>query len=298
MNAIDISNFSKSFGSTKVISNLDFSLEPGKILAFLGANGSGKTTTIRALLNIYPADTGELLVFGQPYSHNRSDLLGYLPEERGIYLDSTVLDTLTYFASLKGLSQLESKTRALTYLEEVGLADKVNLKIKKLSSGQQQKIQLGLCLIARPKLLILDEPTKGLDPINRQLFMEMFNRLNDQEGTSILFSTHIMEEAEKIADTLVMIHSGKRALYGNVQEVRKSFGSNLVTLEYQGKLPERFSSITKVKAKNSRLSGELNPDFTLNDLLSELIKAKVAVTSASQTTPSLEDIFVRVSNQN
>jgi len=169
VNAIDITNFSKKFGQTNVISDLSFALAEGQILTFLGANGSGKTTTIRALLNIYPADKGELLVF-----------------------------------------------------------------------GQQQKPQLEQHSIARPKLLNLDEPTKGLDPVNRQLFLDIFNDLNEQKGTSILFSTDMMKAAEKITDKVVMIHQGKRALYGSATEVRQSFGNRFVTLKYQGQLPKEF----------------------------------------------------------
>ena len=165
-NIITIKNFYKSFGSKKVIENLSFEVKQGEIFAFLGANGSGKTTTIRCLLQIYKADKGELLINNKIYSAKMSSMLGYLPEERGLYLNSNVLDTLIYFAQLRGVDKKEAKKRGLEFLEKVGLIDKSNSKISKLSSGQQQKIQLGITIINKPELLILDEPTKGLDPVN------------------------------------------------------------------------------------------------------------------------------------
>lgn len=225
---ITVQNFSKKFGQTTVISDLSFEVMRGEVFAFLGANGSGKTTTIRTLLGIYEADQGELLINGKKYSQEQSSLLGYLPEERGLYTSSRVLEVLIYFGQLKGLDVKEAKKRALDFLEQVGLLDKQNLHISKLSSGQQQKIQLGITIINRPELLILDEPTKGLDPVNRALFMDILLGLNKQ-GSTIIFSTHQMDEAERIADRLVMIKKGKRALYGDINEVKSSYGNNPYT---------------------------------------------------------------------
>ncbi len=290
---ISIKNFSKSFDNLKVIDDLSFDVKKGEIFAYLGANGSGKTTTLRALLGIYAADSGELLIKGKPYSTEISNLLGYLPEERGLYLESKVLDTMTYFGNLKGLTLLDSKKWSEKYLEEVGLADKANEKIKNLSSGQQQKIQLGITIINKPKLLILDEPTKGLDPVNRDLLMEKLLELHS-EGATILFSSHQMEEVEKIADSVLMLKDGKAALYGDLEEIKKSFGENIIKLRFRGRLPRKTKFY---EAKVEKNTAQLIPKDGVknNDILKFLIKNDVKIINFDLSSPSLHEIFVQIS---
>lgn len=281
-----------------MVEDISFELKEGEILAFLGANGSGKTTTIRSLLNIYQTDAGTLEIFGQGYSAARSHLLGYLPEERGIYLDTNVLETLTYFGHLKGLTKADATLRAKQYLELVGLADKAEQKIKQLSSGQQQKIQLGLCLVARPKLLILDEPTKGLDPINRQLFTDIFKKLNQEEGTSILFSTHMMEEAERVADKAVMIHNSKRVLYGNIFDIKTEHTEDIVSLQYRGKLPAQFITVEDVRSISAvEITAKLKDGKSLTDFMQEVLKHEqnLEIIKIGSYVPTLQEIFVRIS---
>jgi ABC-2 type transport system ATP-binding protein len=290
---ISIRNFSKSFDDLKVIDDLTFDVKKGEIFAYLGANGSGKTTTLRALLGIYAADSGELLIKGKPYSTEMSNILGYLPEERGLYLESKVLETMTYFGNLKGLSLLDSKNWSENYLEEVGLVDKANEKIKNLSSGQQQKIQLGITIINKPKLLILDEPTKGLDPVNRDLLMDKLLELHS-EGATILFSSHQMEEVEKIADSVLMLKEGKAALYGDLEEIKKSFGDNTIKLHFRGKLPRKTKFY---EAKVEKNTAELTPKEGVkdNEILKFLIENDVNIISFALSSPSLHEIFVQVS---
>lgn len=293
-NIIEIKNFSKSFGDTLVIDDLSFDVHAGEIFAFLGANGSGKTTTIRTLLGIFQADSGELLINGQEYGPEQAELLGYLPEERGLYLQANVLETMTYFGQIKGLSQLEAKERSMNYLERVELADKAKTKIQKLSSGQQQKIQLGITIINRPKLLILDEPTKGLDPVNRNLLLEILLELQNENGSTIVFSTHQMDEAEKIADRLVMIKQGRRALYGEVNEVKHSFGENTIRLGFAGKLPQNDELYT-AKVENRTASILPKDGVKPREVLSYLVKAGIDITNYQVTAPSLQEIFIKVS---
>jgi ABC-2 type transport system ATP-binding protein len=290
---VEITNFSKSFGDKVVISDLSFDVHEGEIFAFLGANGSGKTTTIRALLGIYSADSGQLLVNGKPYTPEAASLIGYLPEERGLYLNDKVLNVLVYFGQLKGLSAADAKSRALKYLERVELSDKANVKVSKLSSGQQQKIQLGVTVINNPKLLILDEPTKGLDPVNRAFFMEILQELNDQ-GSTIIFSTHQMDETEKIADRLLMLKDGKRILYGSVTDVRKSFGNNTIELRFKGKLAKENPYYS---AKVERNFAELTPlgKATPEVILGDLLRQKLEILKFEITSPSLNEIFIKVS---
>jgi ABC-2 type transport system ATP-binding protein len=293
---IEVKNFSKNFGTKQVVKNLSFDVFKGEIFAFLGANGSGKTTTLRSLLNIYSHDSGELLISGNKFTPQMSNKIGYLPEERGLYTNSKVIETMIYFGQLKGLSSKVAKNNALQYLEMVELADKAKVDIKKLSSGQQQKIQLGITILNKPELLILDEPTKGLDPVNREIFTNIFLDLN-KNGTTIIFSTHQMEEAEKIADRLIMIKNGERALYGEVNEVKKQFGDDNIKISFKGALEKenRFYS-AKVNGNTALLSPKDSVDQ--NSIIMSLLKQKIEIIKLEQSNPSLQEIFVKVSQDN
>lgn len=291
---ITVKNFSKSFGTKKVIDDLTFEVFEGEVFAFLGANGSGKTTTIRCLLNILQEDSGDLLINNEVYSPTLSSLLGYLPEERGLYLTSRVLETLVYFGQLKGLSKIEATENARNYLQRVDLADKENVDIKKLSSGQQQKIQLGITVINKPKLLILDEPTKGLDPVNRELLLNILLELN-KNGSTIVFSTHQMEEVEKIADRLLMIKDGRAALYGSVADVKSKYSDNSLYLNFEGKLQEETNLFNAVINKN-RAVIRLKDGASKQEVIKYLADS-VNVLKLEESAPSLNDIFIQVMNK-
>lgn len=222
-NIIEITDFSMQFGSTKVIDNLSFTVKEGETFGLLGSNGSGKTTTIRSLLGIYPQTGGTLLVGGKPYSVDSGVRLGYLPEERGLYKKESVIDTMLYFGQLKGLSRDEAKKEAMGYLERVGLADKARVQLDKLSGGQQQKVQLGITIMANPELLILDEPTKGFDPVNRRLLMTIIED-HQKKGATVVLVTHQMEEVERLCDRIILLKDGNAAAYGTVKDVRKKHG--------------------------------------------------------------------------
>ena len=224
---VEIKNFSLDLGGKNIIKDLDLEVFPGEIFALLGANGSGKTSTIRSLLNIYPSSRGELAIDGRKYSADMGGSVGYLPEERGLYTRSKVIDTMTYFGELKGISRTNARKFSLDYLEKVGLSDKAYLKVKKLSGGQQQKVQLGVAIMGDPKLLILDEPTKGLDPVNRVLLIDTIKDLRDS-GVAIIYTTHLMEEVERIADRLAIIRDGERVAYGSVEDVKKEFKADTI----------------------------------------------------------------------
>lgn len=224
---VQVKDFSLVLGQKKIVSNLNFDVRAGEVFAFLGANGSGKTSTIRCLLGIYKQSGGKLLIDGKPYTPDMADRVGYLPEERGLYTRSKVLDTMTYFGELKGMGRGEAKEFSLEYLQSVKLESLAHTKIKKLSGGQQQKVQLGIAIMGQPRLLILDEPTKGLDPVNRVLLMDTVHRLK-QSGTAIIFITHLMEEVERIADRLIIIRNGERVAYGTVDKVKQEFDSKTI----------------------------------------------------------------------
>lgn len=211
------------FGKTSVIDDLSFEVKRGETFGFLGSNGSGKTTTIRALLGIYQPTGGKLLVNGTPYSVSGDVKLGYLPEERGLYKKESVIDTMIYFGQLKGLSRSEARSKSLAFLERVGLADKAKTRLDKLSGGQQQKVQLGITIINDPELIILDEPTKGFDPVNRRLLMEIIEE-HQAKGATVVMITHQMDEVERLCDRILLLKDGVAHAYGTVDEVRAQFG--------------------------------------------------------------------------
>ncbi len=220
-NIVEVNHFRMAFGDKTIIKDLSFTIKKGEIFGLLGANGSGKTTTIRALLGFYHPTGGELLIEGKKYDpEDLGVTVGYLPEERGLYRKETVIDTMVYFGELKGLKNpLEWSQK---YLARVGLSDKADQKIEKLSSGQQQKIQLGITIMDNPKLLILDEPTKGFDPMNRRLLMEIIEELH-QKGTSIIMITHYMDEVEQLCDRALLLKDGVARAYGTITEIKKEF---------------------------------------------------------------------------
>ena len=220
---ISIAHFKMQFGKTEVIKDLSFEVKRGETFGFLGSNGSGKTTTIRALLGIYQPTAGELLVGGKPYSVSSGIKLGYLPEERGLYKKEPVIDIMTYFGQLKGMSRLDARQKSLDFLKRVDLLDKAKTRLDKLSGGQQQKVQLGITVIDNPELLILDEPTKGFDPVNRRLLMEIIEE-HQAKGATVVMITHQMEEVERLCDRILLLKDGAVHAYGTVANVCKQFG--------------------------------------------------------------------------
>lgn len=221
-NIVEIKHFKIQFGHKVVVRDLSFNVREGEIFGFLGSNGSGKTTTIRALLGLYQPTGGELLIDGKEFDPEKSDIVvGYLPEERGLYRKETVLDTMVYFGELKGLNN--AREWSMKYLKRVGLIDKANEKVEKLSGGQQQKVQLGITIMNNPKLLILDEPTKGFDPVNRRLLMDIIDEVH-QKGCAIIIITHYMDEVEKLCDRAILLKDGVSRAYGTIKEIKKEFG--------------------------------------------------------------------------
>ncbi len=240
---VSIHNFHLTINGKDIVKDLSFDVRAGEVFALLGANGSGKTSTIRSLLGIYKPTRGKLHIDGRTYTPHQARTVGYLPEERGLYTRSKVLDTMIYFGELKGLSRDEARDFSLAYLERVDLADKANTKIKKLSGGQQQKVQLGVAIIGDPKLLILDEPTKGLDPVNRKLLLDIVDELQ-QQGSAVIYITHLMEEVERLADRLLILKDGKARAYGSVSEVKKQYKSKSIEDIFVSIYNEKSSEVT------------------------------------------------------
>ncbi len=226
-NVVFVKNFSLDISGKSIVKDLSFDVAEGEVFAFLGANGSGKTSTIRSLLNIYTPTKGTLHINGKPYTPDMANTVGYLPEERGLYTRSKALDTMIYFGELKGMDRADAKSYSLEYLDKVGIADKADQKISSLSGGEQQKVQLGVAVMNQPTLLVLDEPTKGFDPVNRRLLMQVVEESRKQ-GTAIIYITHLMEEVERLADKALIIKNGQRQAYGSVPKLKKQYNKKTI----------------------------------------------------------------------
>lgn len=239
-NIVDVKNFGMKFNGKTVIKDLSFEVKKGEVFGLLGSNGSGKTTTIRALLGLYQPTKGELLINGKKYDPSKDIVVGYLPEERGLYKKENVIDVMTYFGRLKGVDN--PREWSLNYLKRVDLDGTENMKIAKLSQGMQQKVQLGITIMGNPKLLILDEPTKGFDPVNRKLLMDIISELH-AKGSAIIMITHYMNEVERLCDRALLLKDGRARAYGTIKEIKK---------KYDGKsLDEIFVKIYGEKANAS-----------------------------------------------
>jgi ABC-2 type transport system ATP-binding protein len=289
---VHIRNFRMDFGGNTVVRDLSFDIDRGETFGFLGYNGCGKTTTIRALLGIYQPTGGVLHVNGRPFRPEDGGRLGYLPEERGLYKKESVLDVMTYFGRLKGLSKRAAATWSLAYLEQVGLEDKAKARVDKLSGGQQQKVQLGVTIMNDPELLILDEPTKGFDPVNRRLLMDIIEN-HKKAGATVLMVTHQMEEVERLCDRVVLLKDGVAEAYGTIPEVQAQYGGTTVRLTYSGEIPASAQyHVTRLETNYAELAVADQVDEAL--IVRELVNAGVLVRSFVTSKLSLDDIFVKV----
>lgn len=289
---IEVDDFTMRFGPTTVVDRLSFDVQPGETFGLLGANGSGKTTTIRALLGIYTPTAGRLLVEGRPFDPAHNASLGYLPEERGLYKKEKVLDVMTYFGQLKGMGRTEAALWSTYYLERVDLASHAKTRLDKLSGGQQQKVQLGVTIMDNPKILILDEPTKGFDPVNRRLLLDI---VEDQRrgGATVVIITHQMEEVERLCDRVLLLKDGRAEAYGTVPDVQDAYGGRMVRLHHGGVLPPSpLWQVTTTERNYAEL--ELAEGVSAQQALRALVDAGVEVRSFDSTRTSMEQVFLKV----
>ncbi|MET4004327.1 ABC-2 type transport system ATP-binding protein [Arthrobacter sp. UYCu511] len=289
---IYVHDFHMQFGAKKVIEGLSFDVARGETFGFLGSNGSGKTTTIRALLGIYRPTAGTLEINGKVFSDDYGARLGYLPEERGLYKKESVLDVMSYFGRLKGLSKQDAVEYSRQFLERVDLSDKADVRVDKLSGGEQQKVQLGVTIMNEPELLILDEPTKGFDPVNRRLLMDIIEE-RKEAGATVMMVTHQMEEVERLCDRIILLKNGRAEAYGTIAEVQNQFGGRTIRLKYSGVLPRSPHYAVVLQETNyAELSLEDSADEA--EVLKELVLAGVVVRGFVAAKRSLEDIFIQV----
>ncbi len=230
---LSVNELRKSYGSTKALDGVSFDMKPGEIFGLLGPNGAGKTTTIRISLGIIEPDSGTVLFGGKPLTIEMKDSLAYLPEERGLYRKSKVIDVLIYFGGLRNIPPVEARERATRWLKKLELSAVSNRKVDELSKGMQQKVQFISCLLHEPELLILDEPFSGLDPVNQIVMKDIIREMKSQ-GKTIIFSTHQMEQAEKLCDRICLINEGKVILYGSLGEIKRNHGDDAIHMEFEG----------------------------------------------------------------
>ena len=292
-NAISVTHLAKSFGSTQAVRDVSFDVRRGEIFGLLGPNGAGKTTTIRMILDIFKPDKGSISVLGGPMSEQKKDWVGYLPEERGLYKDISVENCVQYLAELKGISRTEAKDRAARYFSQLDLTDHRKKKVQDLSKGMQQKVQIITTLIHQPKLLIIDEPFSGLDPLNTRLIQDLLLQERDR-GTTIVMSTHQMYQVEEMCNRLVLIDKGDSVLYGAVDEIRRRYADNAVRVVVQGALPQ-IDGVRETSRKGNAHTLQLPDHLTPQALLHQLTAApNLLIESFSLALPTMDDIFVRV----
>jgi ABC-2 type transport system ATP-binding protein len=289
---IEVLHFGMVFDGKVAIDDLSFTVRRGETFGLLGSNGSGKTTTIRALLGTYAATSGTLHINGEQFAPGSSLTLGYLPEERGLYKKEPVLAVMTYFGQLKGMSKLNAETWSRGYLERVGLSEYAQTRIDKLSGGQQQKVQLGVTIMDDPELLILDEPTKGFDPVNRRLLLSLIEE-RKRDGATVIMVTHQMDEVERLCDRIMFLKDGRQVAAGTVAEVQSRFGARKLEVAFDGTLPSSSHfSVNTVAPGSAELT--VLDDSSPGDILRELVEAGAHIDRFEITRTSLDDIFVEL----
>ncbi len=288
-----VENVTKRFGEFTAVEGLSFDVRAGRVFGFLGPNGAGKTTTIRMIVGITAPDEGKIELFGQKIGPALQDKIGYLPEERGLYKKMKIVDQLRYFAALKDLSGAEADKRIDFWLERMNLAEWKSKKTTDLSKGMQQKIQFISTVLHDPDLLVLDEPFSGLDPVNVEFMIEVLAEFKKRDKT-VIFSTHLMETAERLCHDIILINKSRKVIGGSLREVKESYGHNRIALRATGgeavlndkTLVEKV--IDHADEKDIELAGGADPQ----KLLAKLVVAGAVISKFEQVEPSLNDIFI------
>lgn len=292
-----VENLHKSFGEKQVLKDVSFSTESGKAFGLLGRNGAGKTTTIRIIMDVFPADSGKVLLNGEPMVREKVNV-GYLPEERGLYPKVNILEQLVYLGRLRGMTAHDAKENSMKWLRRLSMEEYANKKLDTLSKGNQQKIQLTAALVSDPDFVILDEPFSGLDPVNAMLLKDVVRELIDS-GKIVLFSSHQMNYVEEFCDSIAILHHGEIVLSGSIRELRHAKGRNnwlIQTGDTEKALRfcrESLSGLVKnVRAVKEGAAVELMQEGRESELLSAVASSGLTVDGVQLMTPTLNDIFV------
>jgi len=293
MDAVTLEQVTKRYDSFDAVSSLSFGIKEGSVFGLLGPNGAGKTTTLRMIVHILLPDEGSVRVFGHPLSERAQDLIGYLPEERGLYRRMRVLEVLRFLGALKGLPEAEAERRAIEWLERLGLANRMNDEVNDLSRGMQQKIQFIAAIIHKPPLVILDEPFTGLDPVNAQVVKDVMLELR-KDGATIILSTHRMDQVEQMCDSICLMNKGHKILDGDLKAIKKSYGTNTVRVEFVGnpafiQLPD---VVERVNSFGEMVELRLRPGADAQQILRSAVDHRVEIRRFELIEPPLNDIFI------
>ncbi|MEM9918735.1 MAG: ABC transporter ATP-binding protein [Bacteroidota bacterium] len=290
---LQFDNVVKTYGDHTAVDHVSFEIPKGCIFGMLGPNGAGKTSLIRIITTITRADEGQVLLDGVPLNGEHPSKIGYMPEERGLYKKMKVGEHLLYLAQLKGLSKKEAKNEIKYWFDKFDIKDWWDKKIEELSKGMQQKIQFIATVIHKPKLLILDEPFSGLDPINTNLIKDEIDELN-RKGCSIIFSTHRMEQVEEICEYIVLISNGKNILQGKVIDIKNQFKDNLFRIEFEGSIPDDVQQALQIEeSSENSITVKMAEGQDSNQILQRLLQAGVQIHSFNEILPTLNEIFIR-----
>lgn len=297
---LEVKNITKTFGEKEILKGISFSVESGKALGLLGRNGAGKTTTIRILMDVFHANSGELLLDGEPFVQ-RNVQIGYLPEERGLYPKREVLEQMVYLARLRGVSKKQAIVNAKRWLERLEVAEYETKLLETLSKGNQQKVQLASTLVCDPDIVILDEPFSGLDPVNSQILQEVVQELIT-DGKIVIFSSHQMSYVEEFCEDIVIINHGEVVLEGNLAEIKRTFGENQLVVSGVGVAVDTFARMMEERLSELiTVTGHTKEDVILRlkdgverqQLFRTLADMQDVVIEHFETyKPSLNDIFV------
>jgi ABC-2 type transport system ATP-binding protein len=297
LSVLTLERVSKRFDRTIAVDDLSFSVEPGTVFGFLGGNGAGKTTSLRMMLDIIRPTSGRIEVLGRaPGRENAADI-GFLPEERGLYRQMTALDTITYFGRLKGMATADARREGAALLDRFGLSANIKTTVDKLSKGMAQKVQLATALVNRPRLLVLDEPFSGLDPVNQGLLEEEIRRMSGT-GSTVVFSTHVMQHAERLCDRLLLLARGRKKFEGTLDEARAELPARLTVVARQD--PEKVAGVESASGQGEAETGwtrwdvRLQPGVAPGDVLERCVADGFPLRRFEQVHASLHDVFVQI----
>ncbi len=290
--SLKIQGVTKKFGDLVAVDHLNLEISNHEIFGFLGANGAGKTTTIRMILGLLSATEGDIVWDGERIDYSNSDQIGYLPEERGLYPKLTVKEQLTYLAKLRGMDKHRIIDEIQKWLERFHITDYLNKKVEELSKGNQQKIQFIAAVIHKPKLIFLDEPFSGLDPVNVELLKNVIVELS-KSGTTIVFSSHRMEHVEELCQSICIIHKGSPVVYGNLRDIKRSFGKKNVMIHTDANLNDldKLNGVVKLKKTAQGYVIQINKESISQEIL-HAIATRGYITKFVLEEPSLNDIFI------
>jgi len=297
MPILDLQHLRKYFATQKAVDDISLTIEKGQIFGLLGPNGAGKTTLIRMITGIFYPDEGQIIFDGKKFDPLRDIAhIGYMPEERGLYKKMKIGEQALYLAQLKGLSKSEATTKIKTWFQRLDMETWWNKKVEDLSKGMSQKLQFVTTVLHEPKLIILDEPFSGLDPVNANLIKDEIYNLS-KNGATIIFSTHRMEQVEEICDHIALVNKGQKILDGTVQGVKHDFKENLFKVKFTDRLLAEHLAIHlfEVKQKSDKeVTIKLDPGYTNNDVLQYFINKGLGIESFNEILPSLNEIFIRL----